>query len=403
MHKYKIKYVDIHDRTLVDIVYADDIDTAKNKLTTAVEILKVSDKGKLMRSPEFIRKMFHTDRLSHKELADILRNISYTRQSGLTIIDSLNVLSSTGSVKQIMLCHALLKSLKEGASLADAFAREVYRLPMDVSGIIAASSKADTLNAVLLTLADQLESSIAITNKVRSAMMYPCIILVIAIAVACFLFVSIIPQVATVIQGIGHTSLPDSTMTILGISSFLQENGIFVLTGLIIAIVLVGILFKKVIPKVKDFIVLHIPVIGSILRDEELVRFLNHFAFLLRAGFTSSDAVDAAIRVVNNRCISSNLSHALQAIHDGYSLTAALAGSNMFTSLELQMLNVGETSGNISEVCTTLAKQLYEKSERHLQDMVKLIEPAIMIVVGVLVGIIMVAIYQPLFELMSII
>lgn len=403
MRKYKVKYVDIHDRITTEIVYADSEDNVVAKLSLAKETLKITDKGRIIPTPKIIKDIFHTDRLSPKELADILRNISYTRQSGLTLIDSLNVLSSTGSLKQVMLCHSLLMSLKQGASLADAFAKEARRLPMDVSGVIAASAKADTLNEVLLTLADQLESSVSITNKVRSAMLYPCVILAIAIVVAWYLFVSIIPQVATVIQSIGHATLPDSTLAILGISIFLQEHGLIVILGLIASIMLLVIFFKKIIPRFKDKLALCIPVIGDVLRDGELVRFLNHFAFLLHAGFTTSDAIDAAIRVVNNRFIASGLNRSLKSIVDGYSLTAALAVSDVFTPLELQMINVGEKSGNMYEVCTTLARQLYEQSDRHLQNMIKLIEPAIMIIVGALVGIIMVAIYQPLFELMSIV
>lgn len=403
MHKYKIKYIDIHERVVSEIVYAESEELATSKLVLSKEIIKISDKGKIMSAPSVIRKLLHTERLSPKELADILRDISYTRQSGLTIIDSLSVLSSTGSIRQIMLCHSLLTSLREGLSLADAFAREKYRLPMDVSGVIAASSKADTLNAVLITLADQLEATVNITNKVKSAMLYPCVILAIAVIVAWYLFVSIIPQVASVIQSIGHTSLPDSTIAILGLSTFLQDNGIVVAIGAVGIILLLLLLFKKVLPRFRDRVVLHIPIVGDVLRDGELVRFLNHFSFLLKAGFTSSDAVDAAIRVTNNCYISASLKRSLKAITDGYSLSSALAISNVFKPLEMQMLNVGEKSGNMPEVCTTLANQLYEQSDRRLQNMIKLVEPAIMIIVGVLVGIIMIAIYQPLFELMSIV
>lgn len=403
MHKYKIKYVDAHERVTSETVFAESSEDAVEKLSLAKEILRVSDKGRMMQLPSGIQSVFHMNRVSPKELADILRNISYTRQSGLTVIDSLNVLSSSGSTRQVMLCHALLQSIKEGASLAEAFAKEASRLPMDISGVIAASSKADTLNSVLLSLADQLESAVSITNKIRSAMLYPCVILLIAIVVACYLFMSIIPQVAAVIQGIGNTQLPDSTTAILGISSFLQTNGLLLLIIVIAVGILLAILFKKVFPHFKDKAALCIPVVGDILRDGELVRFLNHFAFLLDAGFTSSDAMDAAIHVINNRFISTSLLKSLQAIADGYSISAALAISDMFSSLELQMITVGEKSGNVSEVCTTLASQLHEQSDRHLQNVIKLVEPAIMIVVGALVGVIMVAIYQPLFELMSIV
>ena len=162
-----------------------------------------------------------------------LRHLSYTKSAGLSLIDSLMIMSSTGTIRQVTLCNKLLTSMQAGQSLAEAFEEHEYLLPLKISPIIKASSDSGTLETVLMSLAEQLEKSITMSNKIKTAMIYPVIVLIVAFAVTWFLFTTIIPQIADVITTIGDGQLPIMTSIILGIGSFLNTNWLIILLAIL--------------------------------------------------------------------------------------------------------------------------------------------------------------------------
>ena len=245
MYKYKIRYKDDHDLPYTTKLYANSPEDATLKLTGAKEIIKITNLGKAMEAPLFIEKMSHVNRLKPRELADILRHLSYTKSAGLSLIDSLMIMSSTGTIRQVTLCNKLLTSMQAGQSLAEAFEEHEYLLPLKISPIIKASSDSGTLETVLMSLAEQLEKNITMSNKIKTAMIYPVIVLIVAFAVTWFLFTTIIPQIADVITTIGDGQLPIMTSIILGIGSFLNTNWLIILLA-ILAIICITVFIVSV-------------------------------------------------------------------------------------------------------------------------------------------------------------
>lgn len=402
MHKYKVIYSDLHHQRRVCMLYAITEEQASTMIKKPAEIISIRDLGKIQQIPKRVQQIFRLNRLSCKELADILRNISYTRQSGLPVIDSFAALSTSGTAKQVLFCSRMIASLQEGVSLAEAFAREKAYLPIDISGVISSSAKANNLNDVLMLLADQLEMRLSVSSRIRSAMLYPGFILCMAVVAAWFLFTSVIPQVAAVVQSINSGALSDTTSALLGFSDFLQQDGwIFILIP--VAILFCYIVFTKTFRKLKDKAVIHLPLTGNIIRNSELSQYISHLGFLLSAGFTSIDAIDSAALVVTNQYLQQQLHKSSTALLAGAPISEALYISGLFTSLEIQMISTGERAGDVPSICRTLSTRLSESAEHHLHNMLKLLEPAIMLMVGVLVGFILLAVYEPLLEMMSLI
>lgn len=403
MYKYRIRYIDDHDLPCNIKLYAISEEDAIQKVTGLKELTKIACLGKTLELPRTIASLLRTNRLSARELADILRHIAYTKGAGLGMLDSLRIMSTNGTLKQVTLCNKLLIELQNGKSLAEAFQRYEYMLPLKISAIVQASSDAGTLEEVLLSLAEQLEKNIAVSNKIRTAMIYPTIVLVLAFAITWFLFVTIIPQIADVLSSLGNGQLPVMTTIVLGIGQFLSSNWVIILAVLLTAIVFFVFLTKRKAALAQSRFALNLPVIGAIVRAGELTKFYSHFSFLLSAGFTVTEAVKTAATTITNKYIQHCVTDVYKRVVEGYSLAEAFSMSHLITPLELQMLTIGETSGRLTEVTKTMSAQLSADAERKLQNMLRMMEPLIMVIVGVIVGILMISIYQPLFEMMTVI
>lgn len=402
MHKFKIIYIDSHDLQNTTTVYADTVEEATRRIIDIKTVVKIKDRGKIFTPPAIFARLFKATRLSHRELADTLRQLAYTERAGVSTITSLTMLASAGTSKQIVFCNSVLKKMQQGSSLADAIGDSEYMLPIKISAIIRASSESGSLSNILLTLADQIEANLKITDKVKTALIYPVTVLIIAIAVTWFLFTSIIPQVAEVITGIGNASLPAMTLQILAIGEYMRDNGVIILITLITFLIVGNFLLNRFKASAKSRVALAVPYVGKIIYAGEMSKFYSHFSFLLQAGFVTADAVRAASDVINNTYLCHRLCKALTALEKGYAITEALRASGIARTLDLQLINTGAASGQLIEICRTLSEQLADEADRRTQNLLKIMEPAIMIFVGVIVGVVMLAIYQPLFELMTV-
>ncbi len=403
MHKYKIAYINAFGEEQTVIFYAPGEEYVRLRLVDAAKILYIKDYGQCVPIPKFLQSWLHIYKLSHKEMADLLRSIAYTRQAGLTVIDSLLSLATTGTKSQIFVCNQLLLHLGEGSSLAEAFNLEADYFPLNVGGIIAASSKAGTLNNTLFSLAEQLDDYNKITSKVKTAMTYPVFIILVTIAAVIFLCSSIIPQVAKIIQQINGINLPRSIQVILSLDEFLKTDGILFITIFGLLLILLLIMLGSLLHRWKDIILIRIPILGQIIKSGDLVHFLSHFAFLIDAGFSNADAFSASLAVVQNEYARKHLKYSYNAVLEGQTVTNALSLSKLFSRTELQMINVGEKSGELRSVFKLMSRQLSDEADRDSQRLMRLIEPIIMIIIGLIVGIIMLFIYEPLFELVSMI
>ena len=403
MHKYRITYIDLQGVTTRVIVFAKTPDDAVQRILSLKLIINIRDLGKVIEPPEVLKNVFRLEKLSSRELADILRLLAYTKNAGLSIINSFESLSSAGSRKQILFCSNILDLVRKGSSLADAFQQYEYLLPIHVSSIIRSSSEAGTLSEVLLSLSDQLESNVAVSNKVRTAMIYPAIVLIIAIAVTIFLFTGIIPEVASVLKNLGDAELPTATQIIINTGKFLQQYGLILLGGLVGIIIVVRLALHKQLMTFKAKFAAKFPFISKVVVSGEMAKFYSHLGFLLKAGFPVDAAVSSAINVMNNTYLKQCLGNSLAAVQHGNNIAEALRISHIVSDVHLQLLYTGSASGRLIEICETLSQQLIDETNRSISRLLKIIEPVIMLIVGGIVGIVMVAVYQPLFEMMIVI
>lgn len=403
MHKYKVVYIDAFGEERTVVLYAPAENYVNLRLVDAMRILCIKDYGQSIPIPKFLQESLQIYRLSHKEMADLLRNIAYTHQAGLTVIDSLLALAVTGTKRQIYVCNQLLLHLSEGLSLAEAFNIESHLLPLNIGGIIAASSKAGTLDGTLFSLAEQMEDYNKITSKIKTIMAYPLFIVLVTIVAVVFLCSSIIPQVAKIIQEIDGVALPESIQAILRFNEFIKADGSLFITIFCLLLILLLIVLSRLIHKVRDIALIHIPVLGRIIRAGDLVHFLSHFAFLIEAGFSNADAFSASLAVMQNGYLKKHLEQSYKAVIEGQSLTNAMTLSKLFSRAELQMIDVGEKSGALRSVFRLMSKRLSDEADRDSQRFMQLVEPVVMIIIGLLVGAIMLFIYEPLFELVSMI
>lgn len=403
MHKYKVVYLDFQETKRRCFVFADSESEALQHIIDLKHTIAVRDFGKLLEPPKLIKDIFHLERLSYRELADILRLLAYTKRAGLSSTGSFETLVSMGTRHQILFCSRVLSLLKNGVSLADAVQQYEYMLPVTISGVLRSSSESDKLYDVLIDLAEQLEQNLSITSKVKTALIYPIIVLAVALLVTIFLFVKIIPEVADILQDLGGSTLPATTQGILALGSFLSHYGILLLMGLALLVFLYLIIFHKKHKWIKAKLRARLPILRRIVMPGELSKFYSHFAFLLSAGFAIDTSLQLAADTCDNEYIKHRLLLAQSFLQRGFSITEALKSTGVINSASLQLIYTGSLSGNLMEVCRSLADQLRDETNRAIARLLKILEPAVMLVIGAIVGVIMVAVYQPLFEMMTVV
>lgn len=403
MHKFKITYMDLQGNKTSSDIFADTQEEAIQRLFGAKSIVSIKDRGKVIEPPAFLKNVLRLEKLSPRELADILRLLAYTKKAGLSTTNSFESLVSTGSRRQILFCSRVLEALKAGNSLAEAIQQVEYMLPLKISGIIKSSSDSGNLYDVLLSLSNQLESNVTTSNNIRTAMIYPMLVLIIAIAVTVFLFSSIIPEIAGVLKNLSNDDLPATTQLILDIGQFFQHYGVVILIGIITFCLIIRIGFNKQYLSVKAKLAATAPLIRKVIVPGEMSKFYSHFAFLLKAGFPVDTALLSASNVLNNSYLQKCILKSHDAISRGYSISEAMRVSGIVNVVNLQLLHTGAGSGRLIDVCETISQQLLDETDRNITRLLKILEPAIMLIVGGIVGIIMIAVYQPLFEMMTIV
>lgn len=403
MHKYKITYLDLQNSKEHISLFAESSEEAIQRVFSLKTIISIRDCGKVIEPPKIFKSIFRLERLSFRELADILRLLAYTKKAGLSITASFETLVTTGSKRQVLFCSRVLELLRKGASLADSIQRYEYMLPLPISGVLRSSSDSGNLYEILLNLAEQLESNVTTTNKIKTAMIYPVIVLVVALAVAVFLFTGIIPEVADILRELGNSELPATTQAVLNVGDFFERYGLLILFGLTFTYVLFRVVCRKKYSLIHSRFLVKAPFFRKIVLPGELSKFYGHFAFLLEAGFPIDDALLSASNVINNLYLQKCILRAHTSVQNGFSIAEAMKYTHIADDITLQLLHTGATSGNLVGVCQTISKQQSDDTNRSIARLLKILEPIIMLVVGAIVGVIMISVYQPLFEMMTVV
>jgi len=337
------------------------------------------------------------------DLAVFCRQFATMINSGLSLVRSLEILAQqTTNPKLQEAVLAVQDNVESGMSLSKALKNQGDVFPKLFISMVEAGETGGLLGEVLEEMADHFESENDLKQQVTSALAYPVVIALVAIGVIAFLVVGILPTFVSMFADMDVT-LPLPTKILLSVSNFLSgTGGLVVLGATILAIFGLYRYYKTESGKYKiDGFLLKLPVIGDLITKIAVARFTSTLAVLIESGVSIIDSLDVVSRVMTNKIISERVVQARESISEGESIADPLAVDGIFPQMVLQMIRVGEETGALAEMLEKVTYFYDREVEHKIESAVSLIEPAMIVVLGLVVGGIVISIMLPMFDMIS--
>ncbi len=320
--------------------------------------------------------------------------------SGLTLERALTALAEEAENEQQ---HHLLAALRAEVNAGSSFAKALARFPREFSDIyvavVGAGEQSGHLGAVLERLADDLEERQALNAKLVAATLYPAIVTVAAIAIVLLLMTYVVPQVANVFAGTKR-ALPLLTVMMMGLSDFLRSWGLVLLGLLAIAFVLLRLALRRPAFRERfDAGWLGLPLVGRLSRGYNAARFAGTLAMLAGAGVPILKALQAAAETLGNRAMRADALDALVLVREGAPLASALAQKKRFPGLLSMFARLGEQTGQLPAMLQRAANQLSAEVQRRALQFATLLEPLLIVGMGLIVMLIVLAVLLPIIQL----
>ena len=337
-----------------------------------------------------------------KNLAIFTRQFSVMIDAGLPLVQCLEILGKQEPHKGF--ATVILKvreDVEAGAALADAMKKQAKTFDALYSNMIAAGEAGGILDTILKRLAVYIEKAVKLKGDVKSAMIYPVAVIVIAAVVVAAILWKVIPTFAQLFAGLG-AELPLPTRVVIAASDGLVAYGWI---G-IIALGLLGWAIKSYYAteggrRTLDGLLLKTPILGSILRKVAVARFCRTLSTLMASGVPILDGLDITARTAGNSIIEDAIQVTRTSIERGETISAPLRETNVFPSMVVQMINVGETTGALDAMLSKIADFYEEEVDTAVAGLLTLMEPVMIAFLGVIVGGIVIAMYLPIFDLIS--
>lgn len=339
-----------------------------------------------------------------KELSIYSRQLSVLIDAELPLIQSLNILAEQTKNKYFKkVIHTIREDVEAGSTLNQA-KRKFPKVFNDLyCNLVASGEQSGSLDIMLRRLAEFQEKIVKLRTQVRQAMIYPTAIMTFAILIVIFMMWQVIPVFANIFLELG-AELPGLTSFMIGMSNFVSKNIIFIFIGLIALVILARFTYKTTTGRrVIDRLSLKMPLFGALLEKVGLSRVTRTLATLLSGGVPMLESLKITSSTSGNVITEENIMKARTMVAEGTSLTDALRDIGAFPFMLVQMVGVGEATGTLDEMLVKLAEFYDDEVDASVSALLSVLEPIMLIVVGGMVGTIIIAMYLPLFNLISVI
>ena len=349
--------------------------------------------------PSFLRGKVKT-----KVLTQFTRQLATLVNAGLPLMRGLEVLKRQMKDPQL---NEALTGISENIASGGTFSEALTAYPKIFDNLyvnmVKAGEAGGVLEVVLGRLAEFAEKAEKIKNKVKGAMIYPIVVLVAAIGITGFLLVAVIPKFKQVFNDmLGGQALPAITEFVMAASDWVQNNGLVIL-----AIVVALVVIKKVIGRTEkgayffDALSLKMPVTGTLVQRTAVSRVTRTLGTLLSSGVPILQSLVIVRDTTGNRVVSAALQNVHDAVKEGEGMTAPLAACSVFPPMVVSMVEVGEETGALADMLTRIANTYDDEVDNAVAGMTVAIEPALIIVLAVVVGTIVIAMFMPMIKIIS--
>jgi type II secretory pathway component PulF len=396
-YRYQVRIPD--GRIQSGIVEAEDSDSAVEALEDRqYEVLSVEPYAGFQAGSDSFLRFFN--KVKPKEMVATVRILAVMVSASVPLVDSIrNIVQQTKNPRLKAVMGDIANEIEGGAKLSDAMERHTEVFSAFFTNMVRSGETTGQLSEVLNYLADQQEKDFDIKSKLRGALMYPAFIITGMVAVGVIMMLFVVPKLTEVIIEAG-VELPLSTRVLIGMSNIFV-NFWWVL---IIGVVVFGLAFWSWVRTAEgryswDKIKLNIPIFGGLLRDIYTVRFCQSMYTLMKGGQTLVQSLEVAASVIGNEVWKRTIMETIQAVNDGESIVAVMQNSKFIPAMAVQMIAVGEDTGQITEILLRVSQFYSRNVDNASATILSLIEPIVMVVLGVGVGLLVSAIMLPLYRI----
>lgn len=340
-------------------------------------------------------------KVGSREVTVMTRQLATLLGAGLPLVQSLATLIAQTSHPQLKTILSQIKEeVNEGSSFSQTMTHYPQVFPAFYLNMVRAGEASGTLHLVLERLADFSEKQQALKGRVRAALAYPLFMFLIGSVVLFFLVAFVVPNVTRIFDEM-HQTLPLITILLIGVSRFLETFWWLIVAGLIGAFVALKYFLSKTQKgrTLLDRTLLALPVVGQMNRKIAVARFSRTLGTLLESGVPLLASLEIVRNIVGNSLISDAIQKAGNEVREGQSLSAPLARSGLFPAISVEMISVGEQSGNLEPMLYRIAEAYEKEVESSITMLTSLLEPIMILVMGLAVGFIVVSILLPIFEM----
>jgi type IV pilus assembly protein PilC len=334
--------------------------------------------------------------------------VIFTRQfatminAGLPLVQSLDILATQTENKAFAkVIQQVQRDVEAGNTLADALRNHPKVFSDLFVNMVAAGEVGGILDVILLRLATFLEKADALNRKIKGAMVYPAVITLVAIGAVATLLIFVIPTFQQMFESAG-VALPGPTQFVIGLSAFLQSYWLYMLVGMGLAVFAIRSVYKTDNGRLTiDRLLLRAPIFGNLLRKTAVARFTRTLGTLVSSGVSILEGLEITARTAGNRVIHDAVMESRASIAGGETIAEPLKRSGVFPPMVVQMINVGEQTGGLDEMLTKIADFYDDEVDQAVEALLSAMEPVMIVFLGGIVGGMIVAMYLPIFDMIS--
>jgi type IV pilus assembly protein PilC len=340
--------------------------------------------------------------VSTRDIVIFTRQFATMINSGLPLVQSLDILARQSENKHLRkTIEQVLYDVESGQTLADALRGHTKVFPELYVNMVAAGEAGGILDTILLRLAVFLEKADALKRKIKGAMIYPGVILTVAVSAVAILLIFVIPTFQTMFESAG-IDLPAPTRLVIFLSETLQAKWYWLVIGIFMTVVMVRQYYKTPTGQLMlDRLLLNLPIFGNVQRKAAIARFTRTLGTLVSSGVSILDGLEITAKTSGNRVLHDAIMESRSSIAGGETISEPLKRSGVFPPMVVSMINVGEQTGGLDEMLTKIADFYDEEVDAAVEALLAAMEPLMIVFLGVVVGGMIVAMYLPIFDMIG--
>jgi type IV pilus assembly protein PilC len=343
-------------------------------------------------------------KVKDKEMAIFTRQFSTMIDAGLPLVQCLNILAEQSESKTLRsVTGQVARHVEAGSTLADALRRHPRTFDDLFTNLVEVGEAGGILDVVLQRLAAYIEKAAALKRKVKAAMVYPCAIIGVALLVVIFMLTFVIPTFAQMFKDLG-ADLPLPTKVVMLLSDFVRSYILLIIAGMIGCVMALRSYYRTEGGRATiDALMLKLPVFGTLVRKVAVARFTRTLGTLVQSGVPILDGLRITARTAGNKVVEKAVLQCRAAVTEGKTLADPLRTSGVFPPMVTQMISVGEQTGALDAMLSKIADFYDDEVDTAVSTLTSLLEPIMIVFLGVVVGGLVVAMYLPIFKLVTLV